>query len=457
MPKKSSQRYLQFPPVNPTDETDLICVNFKIPNRSEYKVIIRGLLKELGIWGAWERDDDKRGTEVAEMFRRLVYTTLNFDEDCDGMNCNEVIDCFEDELDNQDFVDKINQALITNTGNDSSPYFPFVKGNRLPSSVINSAVTPATCTNDIMYGASISTINNLADIVLDWVERFETADDGFQIIGQLVDTIPAIGAAADELVVADIVEFAGLIIEQFIDQYRAGDTLELRTELACILFCNTKDACAITMQDIYDAITEYNFIDVLDQWQVVELISSITTGTLPDDKLFVGFLQLAVMSFFASNFFSGQLGGESFLKGIILEGFDEPSSDWELLCEDCDDLCAEITNWDFRNSSTGASVSTTGLIEYLGNNKYRMTTFKDDIGNNNLYVFRSDNSSFTLNFREVISGQSFLFLGADSVYPTSGGQQPTQEQNNDIRGFYWAWSNSSGEPPYIVEFFACPL
>lgn len=452
LPKNSNNRFLQYPSINPTDTSNLTCVQFKIPNRPEYRAIIRGSLKELGIWGAWARDDNQSAKYVSEMFRMLIEETLVFDEDCADMTCDEVIDCIEDELNNKDFVDKISTAIINNYGSNGLPYLPFQKGSRLPISVIGRSVVPATCNNDVLWGACISSINNLSSIVLDWVEKFETADDDLQVLNQLVDTIPAIGAIADELIVADVAEFASLLLLQFIAQYKAGDTLELRIELACILFCKVKNTCAITIQDMYDAVTEYNLIDVTDQWQVIELIVSISSGVLPDDRIYVAFLQLALMSFFASNFFSGQLGGEIFLRSIIREGFDEPSSDWTLYCNDCPSFCAEITDWLYLDPSTGNPVSMTGLITYLGEEKYRMRTYKDSEGSNTLFVFRSGGGAFDLNFRNTL-GQANP--SADVVVNSGGGQNTTQQQNPNITAFYWAWSGTSGSAAYDIEFFAC--
>lgn len=75
-------------PENPFPEKR-ICVQFEIPDDIQYVAVINGLLADLGKWWNWEKggDTDRRATNVAAMFRKIIYETLCI-ERYHEMGCN---------------------------------------------------------------------------------------------------------------------------------------------------------------------------------------------------------------------------------------------------------------------------------------------------------------------------------------------------------------------------------
>lgn len=71
----------------PVTGYDLICVRFKIPNHRIYKGAFRAQLERLALAGNWEMSyepDDRRASQAARMFRKLIDEELIID-DCDEL------------------------------------------------------------------------------------------------------------------------------------------------------------------------------------------------------------------------------------------------------------------------------------------------------------------------------------------------------------------------------------
>lgn len=78
-------------PENPFPE-ETICVQFEIPRDLQYVAVINGLLADLGKWWNWEKggEGDRRATDVAAMFRKMIYETLCIEDYHEmGCNCND--------------------------------------------------------------------------------------------------------------------------------------------------------------------------------------------------------------------------------------------------------------------------------------------------------------------------------------------------------------------------------
>lgn len=73
-----------------------ICIQFEIPDTVEYRAAARGLVLELTKWWNWEKSyepNDTRAAQAAALFRQ--YLSDSYQESCDGMDCNDVVDCIE--------------------------------------------------------------------------------------------------------------------------------------------------------------------------------------------------------------------------------------------------------------------------------------------------------------------------------------------------------------------------
>lgn len=86
------QKKSGYPIPEPIDNGSRICVKFEIPDAPEYRRAVKSQLQELGLWGLWDKSytiGDRRATDAAELFRRLLFKTLEFG-DCD--DCPDMLD-----------------------------------------------------------------------------------------------------------------------------------------------------------------------------------------------------------------------------------------------------------------------------------------------------------------------------------------------------------------------------
>lgn len=73
-----------------------VCIQFEIPDTDEYRNAARGLVAMLGQWWMWEKSytpTDTRAKQAAELFRTYIQNT--YQEGCNTMNCNDVVDCMD--------------------------------------------------------------------------------------------------------------------------------------------------------------------------------------------------------------------------------------------------------------------------------------------------------------------------------------------------------------------------
>lgn len=80
--------------INPPERK---CVQVNIPNELGHRAAFIGAIEQLTHWWAWERDNEKNGRLLANVWQGVFDDMMaNFDDGCQG--CNEVDDCAEFEL-----------------------------------------------------------------------------------------------------------------------------------------------------------------------------------------------------------------------------------------------------------------------------------------------------------------------------------------------------------------------
>lgn len=68
------------------DPQETICVQFQIPNELNHIAAFWGALNALEVWSNWDRDPEKKGTQVAEVWRRVIRQARA--SSCEGVNMN---------------------------------------------------------------------------------------------------------------------------------------------------------------------------------------------------------------------------------------------------------------------------------------------------------------------------------------------------------------------------------
>jgi hypothetical protein len=251
-------------------------------------------------------------------------------------DCEDTIACILEELaSGTTLASAIKNALAGIGFPPDYPYLPFDKGIPIPESIREIESPVPFCNLNVLWGACISVVNNLADLMEDFMQEVEAEGSQAKIILKVLDAIPALGAFVDETAVADIYEFTQALKTELVNSYLAGDDIARRTEIACELFCICIEKCSVSFADVGQAFSNLNVLALTDPFDIIQIITALQVGSLPNDLVFVGMLQLALVSVQTGNFFNGLFGGENFNKFVIEEGFDEPSSDHTIFCTDC--------------------------------------------------------------------------------------------------------------------------
>lgn len=87
MTKKQMLRGYRIPTPHLPEGT--YCVKLRIPADPAYTRALLGQLHELGMWASWEKDAEKRGTEIAQRFRQLMLTSFSINECVNGEDVPE--------------------------------------------------------------------------------------------------------------------------------------------------------------------------------------------------------------------------------------------------------------------------------------------------------------------------------------------------------------------------------
>lgn len=82
MPKLKTDGGYRLPTVIDPDE--FICVQINVPNDLHHIIAFWGALRELGYWWNWERDEQRRGRDVAAVWRRVIEEARS--SSCQGDN-----------------------------------------------------------------------------------------------------------------------------------------------------------------------------------------------------------------------------------------------------------------------------------------------------------------------------------------------------------------------------------
>lgn len=329
----------------PTDRSKIVQVDYNIWANAGSEPVCLNLTKRdvIAIYAQLEFLEWRtRWTNAPDDFNQISYAKdlqMRILTEMICWDCDQTIECLIGALDtNETLKNALINAIAGGGFPPDYPYLPLETGVPVPPSVRQNPIAIPDCSLDVLWGACISTIDNISALVLDFLESLDSADSDATRIAKVVDGIPVIGALADEITVTDVAEFAVLLVDEFKDGFLAGDTLPLRNEIACILFCICREKCEITFDDVFTAFTLVEDIDIDISTTVLALIAKFNLNLFTDRQIYVGLCLLGISAIATGNNFFGLFGGEVFNTAIIREGFDEPSNDWITLCVDCVDI-----------------------------------------------------------------------------------------------------------------------
>lgn len=334
MPKSYTPRLLPFPKDNPTDTSDLICVKFKIPNRVEYRAAVRSALDQLGKFGVWEEDEYGTGTKIAAMFRELLYRTFEF-EYCTtfAMTCDEIANC----LNSPSVAAALGNALNPQSGS-SVPQQVTIQNT---TNVFNYNLNPpAENCNDAMFGAIRQFVNFINDLVIDFFEFLEAS-----VVNNAIEFLDVVSRVTviDESSADVVLNFVRWVVDNLLDAYQAASNVLLLDEIACDIFCQVKDTCALKLETFSDYLEREigkEFLGPSGFQNVISLLNYIANVVIgvPDKRtVLLGMYAVVGIARFVDVLLRENLrvniNAAIKLYVQFKSYLDDPDNDWDELCE----------------------------------------------------------------------------------------------------------------------------
>jgi len=313
--------------------------------------------------------------------------------------CAAIIDCLVNDGDTHDAIAELiatnptigaalSQFINTHPG---GTVFP--KETILPGPVIEGNLLPENpgCDPDILWTQSLGLVTTANRMIEDFLDQWETYNNAGEILSAAVNATPGVGALADVIGLSGVIEYANTLLNNIAEAYSSDYTLEYEQDLACEIFCASKDTCSVSLDQLVSVmnarvsnqLTGENLVELL-----VSLVDQDVTGiNVADLYLCFFFNALRV----ANLVVPVTWGIEAYMQLIRI--FNEPSDDWEVLCTECPD--PEL--WEVVSCGYGTVTKNSGPSIGVGN-----------------YVFTFDGDYYAAggiwlgDFRWGDSGQQFV-------------------------------------------------
>lgn len=312
----------------PIDDGSRICFQIQLPDLLEYRAALMGQLNQLGYWFAWSHtqadysDIPQKNVDVAELWVGLV-ADASF-EVCMSF-CEQLIACITSNPATQaairDFV--LNDTII-------NQHIQTIARTGVPLPEVELPIIQG-CEPNAAWGAVNGLIDQMDVNNTDFFEMFELESNRIEQISTLISAIPKF----QELPVDEALMFTNQLFENIAENYAGAMTTELKNRYKCDLFCigiNDPD-CTLKFDAMYnyfkDRISGTFTIESAFAVVIQFLAEGTFTGSLVADFMFM--MQIEVLRS-ANNF----LGLDTLsLNTVASLGALNPSSGWELLCDDC--------------------------------------------------------------------------------------------------------------------------
>lgn len=270
-------------------------------------------------------------SDYADKVRKYLMTDVNF--------CEQMINCINND---EDTGDALYQWLLDRGFN------PSVDG-AVPDSYANqNAYGQALgCDDDDGFGhIRYGLIERSFQRTIDVLERIAVVNDNEAMLAEFVNSIPGIGAFFDVIPVTDWIQFFDNVRDWMLDQFEAADTLDLRDEIACDLFCIWQQNCSLTNKQIRDYYWNKTR-QLVPAWGDA-FNSFVELGYALSQLSLINFGNAVVYALVGS-----QYGFLTFLNnwfGVRIEvtrndlALGQPSNEWMTLCDTCPiDYCDDFT------------------------------------------------------------------------------------------------------------------
>lgn len=358
----------------PADPLTRVCFVMEIPDAIEYRAAVMGQVGWLADWRCWKHnqsdysDPPPINREIAALFAEAL-STARF-EDC--MSCEQIIACINDNPATRAalaawFVAELatpgtlRDAVYNAAATAALDAGRYGYGENLSDTAMHANLGAGfnpTCDPNITWAQCLQLVQKTNRFIVDTIESAEVASD----LGEFaiwVAELPFLNLIARNTFVTSALEAGEKLLEFTSEAYLAAYTEAKENEIACSLFCACVDDCEISVDRIFQVMHER-----VSQWGTFPTFGNLADwvswfggvafsgGSIVDIIFFAAYGSLKVSNFL---FFEP---ANYLLDTIIAVASDNPSADWETLC----DVCKYTHKWNATNGWSGWD-----LLSWAGN------------------------------------------------------------------------------------------
>lgn len=342
----------------PTIAAETICRVLFIPNDRDTVMAVNGAIYALTLRTNWTQFGAVTPDEIAVRMFDMYSEYLQ--SEC-GVSCEQIIDCIEND---EDVQAAFNQWLIEQINNNplvqqalSQQFDPSKGGVPIPQYYADKNQYGAAlgCDNDDGWGhIRDGLIERSFQRVRDTLERIEFVTDNQEMIAEFLDGVPGVGAFFDVIPVTQWILFFDQVRAWMKEAFESGDTVELRDQIACDLFCIWQIECSLSLEQIRAYYWEKTAF-LAPSWDnaftsMTELAAKLAYSTELDLGTAIIYALVGTQYGFLTYI------NEWFGIHINATGNDlavgEPSDDWMALCEEC----PPVTGEEVTDFATGENV-----------------------------------------------------------------------------------------------------
>lgn len=184
------------------------------------------------------------------------------------------------------------------------------------------------CDNDEIFGMTLQMTDLLNQVSEDILELFVSAFAIPGRIGDIIEAIPGLGILPYD----DLLQIFEKLAEQVNDAYVAAYDTQIREDIACDLFCIATDTCTLTIEQARDYF-QNKITETLDNTDFFSVVEDIIANN------WIGEQSIYMMHWFILDtiIFGGEILGieANRLVTTIATYFNDPDSDWSILCTAC--------------------------------------------------------------------------------------------------------------------------
>jgi hypothetical protein len=267
---------------------------------------------------------------------QLVQQAYEFPNSFGGADCMDlcamILECINTDTDIQQAI--AHYSLTSAIDGDTPENQTILDTNIVPVSV--------GCEFDNLFGMTRQFANFLNVLSTDILELFTNAFNALARLGDLIEAIPGIGVLPAD----DILQAVDAFAEQIAQAYEAAYDSQINEDIACGLFCIAQENCELTFEmarDYFDGL----LTEAVSNTDFVQMFNDIIANN------WLGEQGIYVMHKFILEtlIFGGEILGLDANRVLttIATLYNDPDSDWEILCTDCPSIWQHTFDFSIEN------------------------------------------------------------------------------------------------------------